>query len=96
MGLFFASIGMQIDLGVMFNNLPFILLAGLAIMFIKVTIIGLAGMLQKERPLEATSAGIMISKLVSLVLCCLPWRVNTVLTSKESSILIGMGLFQSR
>lgn len=93
MGLFFASIGMQIDLGVMFSNLPFILMAGLAIMLIKVTIIGLAGMVQKERPLEATSAGIMISQIgeFGFVLFAMASQYS-LLTPQESSVLIGMGV----
>ncbi len=93
MGLFFTTIGMQIDMHVMLVHLPLILSVGLGIMFIKVTVIGLAGVLQNEHPFESTSAGIMISQIgeFGFVLFAMASQYG-LLNSEQASILIGMGV----
>ena len=93
MGLFFITIGMQIDLMVFFLNLPLIVSVAAAILCIKMTIIGLAGILQQERPFEATSAGIMISQIgeFGFVLFAMASQ-HGLITSEQASILIGMGV----
>lgn len=93
MGLFFTTIGMQIDLLVFFQNLPLIVSVAAAIIFVKVTIIGLAAILQQERPFEATSAGIMISQIgeFGFVLFAMASQ-HGLITNEQASILIGMGV----
>lgn len=93
LGLFFVTVGMKLNIGVVFSS-PFTILLLLAsFMAIKVVVIALLSTRAGESPKDAWAAGIMLAQMgeFGFVLIALASQVN-VLPDKTASILLGTGV----
>lgn len=93
MGLFFVTVGMQLDLHVLLNSGLWITLGVLGLMVIKVVIVRMAAGIFKCDPIDGWSAGIKLCQIgeFSFVIAALA-TTHDVLTTAQSTILISMGV----
>lgn len=93
MGLFFVTVGMQLDLNVLTQNLLAIVLGVTALMAIKVVLVRVATLMVHTHAVDAWAAGIKLCQIgeFSFVIAALA-TTHGVLTSKESSIIVSMGV----
>lgn len=93
MGLFFVTVGMQLELTVLWNNLLGIVVGVLALMVTKVVLVRLASMLVKTDAIDGWSAGVKLCQIgeFSFVIAALA-TTHGVLTSEQSSLIVCMGV----
>ncbi len=93
MGLFFVTVGMQLDLTVLWHNLFEIVLGVFALMIVKVVLVRVATMLIKTDSIDGWSAGIKVCQIgeFSFVIASLA-TTHGVLTSEQSSLIVCMGV----
>jgi CPA2 family monovalent cation:H+ antiporter-2 len=93
MGLFFVTVGMQLDLAVLWGNLFTITFGVLILMVVKVGLVRLAANVVKTEPLDAWSAGIKLCQIgeFSFVIAALATS-HEVLTNEQSSLIVSMGV----
>jgi CPA2 family monovalent cation:H+ antiporter-2 len=93
MGLFFVTVGMQLDLSVLWSNLFEIVFGVFALMLVKVILVRLASMLVKTDPIDGWSAGVKLCQIgeFSFVIAALA-TTHGVLSTQQSSLIISMGV----
>lgn len=93
MGLFFVTVGMQLELTVLWNNLFGIVVGVLVLMVTKVVLVRLASMLVKTDAIDGWSAGVKLCQIgeFSFVIAALA-TTHGVLTSEQSSLIVCMGV----
>ena len=93
MGLFFVTVGMQLDLSVLWSNLFEIVFGVFALMLLKVILVRLASMLVKTDPIDGWSAGVKLCQIgeFSFVIAALA-TTHGVLSTQQSSLIISMGV----
>ena len=93
MGLFFITVGMQLDLSVMLDHLSLVIGGVTGIMIIKVIMVRAAAWLARCESQQAWSAGIKLCQIgeFSFVIAALAARHN-VITQEQSSVLVSMGI----
>ncbi len=93
MGLFFVTVGMQLDIAVLLNELGLIIGGVAAIMVMKVLIMRISAGLAGCPPQHAWSAGLKLCQIgeFSFVIAALA-TTHGVLTAQQSSVLISMGI----
>ncbi|MCU7554947.1 cation:proton antiporter [Alteromonas sp. ASW11-19] len=93
MGLFFVTVGMQLDLQVLWQSGHWIIGGVLLLMAAKVVLVRLAAMFFKCDPVDAWSAGFKLCQIgeFSFVIASLA-TTHGVITSQQSSVLVSMGV----
>lgn len=93
MGLFFVTVGMQLDLGVLWRHLFTITFGVLLLMVVKVVLARVAATIVKTDSLDAWSAGIKLCQIgeFSFVIAALA-TTHGVLTLEQSSLIVSMGV----
>lgn len=93
MGLFFVTVGMQLDLSVLWSNLFEIVFGVFALMLVKVVLVRLASMLVKTDSIDGWSAGVKLCQIgeFSFVIAALA-TTHGVLSTQQSSLIISMGV----
>ena len=93
MGLFFVTVGMQLDINVLWSNFFTIVLGVVGLMIIKTVMVRVAAAFVKTNPLDAWSAGIKLCQIgeFSFVIAALATTYG-VLTTQQSSLIVSMGV----
>lgn len=93
MGLFFATVGMQLDLGVLFSQWHWVLLATLVMLVLKVVLMQLASWMFKVASRDSWAAAFKLCQMgeFGFVLAALA-VTHQVLTPEVSSFLISVGI----
>ncbi|NDV89821.1 potassium transporter [Alteromonas sp. 345S023] len=93
MGLFFVTVGMELDLAVLWHHLFTITFGVLMLMVVKVALVRIAANMVKTEPLDAWSAGIKLCQIgeFSFVIAALGTS-HEVLTTEQSSLIVSMGV----
>ena len=93
MGLFFVTVGMQLDISVLWSNFFTIVLGVVGLMIIKILMVRMAAAFVKTNPLDAWSAGIKLCQIgeFSFVIAALATTYG-VLTTGQSSLIVSMGV----
>ncbi|WOI36691.1 cation:proton antiporter [Alteromonas sp. CI.11.F.A3] len=93
MGLFFVTVGMQLDINVLWSNFFTIVLGVVGLMIIKILMVRVAAAFVKTNPLDAWSAGIKLCQIgeFSFVIAALATTYG-VLTTGQSSLIVSMGV----
>ncbi|ALM91534.1 MULTISPECIES: cation:proton antiporter domain-containing protein [Alteromonas] len=93
MGLFFVTVGMQLDINVLWSNFFTIVLGVVGLMIIKILMVRMAAAFVKTNPLDAWSAGIKLCQIgeFSFVIAALATTYG-VLTTGQSSLIVSMGV----
>ncbi|CAB0150334.1 Glutathione-regulated potassium-efflux system protein KefC [Pseudidiomarina piscicola] len=93
MGLFFITVGMQLDLSIFLRHLHWIILAVLVIGLLKMLVVRLVAGLMKEREEDAWSAGLMLFQMgeFGFVLVSLAFSY-ALLPTDIASLLVGVGV----
>ncbi|WP_421134720.1 cation:proton antiporter [Alteromonas sp. A079] len=93
MGLFFVTVGMQLNLYALWDNLFTICLGVLALMVVKIGLVRLASLLVQTDAVDGWSAGVKLCQIgeFSFVIAALATQYG-VLTSEQSSVIVSMGI----
>ena len=93
LGLFFVTVGMKLDINVVFSSPLTIILLLISFMAIKVVVIAILAIRAGESPKDAWAAGIMLAQMgeFGFVLIALASQVE-VLPDDTASILLGTGV----
>ena len=93
MGLFFVTVGMQLDLTVLMESGHWIIAGVVSLMAVKVVLVRLAARLFKCDPVDAWSAGFKLCQIgeFSFVIAALA-TTHGVITQQQSSIIVSMGV----
>ena len=93
MGLFFVTVGMQLELTVLWNSLFEIVFGVFALMIVKVILVRGASLLVKTDAIDGWSAGVKLCQIgeFSFVIAALA-TTHGVLTSEQSSLIVCMGV----
>lgn len=93
MGLFFVTVGMQLELTVLWDSLFEIVFGVFALMIVKVVLVRAASMLVKTDAIDGWSAGVKLCQIgeFSFVIAALA-TTHGVLTSQQSSLIVCMGV----
>lgn len=93
MGLFFITVGMQLDISVMLDHLALVIGGVIGIMVVKVVMVRAAAWIVNCDPQHAWSAGFKLCQIgeFSFVIAALAARHN-VITQEQSSVLVSMGI----
>lgn len=93
LGLFFVTVGMKLNIGVVFSSPLTILLLLVSFMAVKVVVIGWLAKRAGESPKDAWASGFMLAQMgeFGFVLIALASQVN-VLPETTASILLGTGV----
>ncbi|WP_457933976.1 monovalent cation:proton antiporter-2 (CPA2) family protein [Pseudoalteromonas sp. SCSIO 43210] len=93
MGLFFVTVGMQLDLLYVFSNGLFIIGALLGLLILKITVVAISAQLMGERRQDALACAIMLWQMgeFGFVLIALSGQ-QQLLTSDQTSFLIALGV----
>lgn len=93
MGLFFVTVGMQLNLHALWDNLLVICLGVLALMVVKIALVRLASLLVQTDAVDGWSAGVKLCQIgeFSFVIAALATQYG-VLSSEQSSIIVSMGI----
>ncbi|TAP39909.1 cation:proton antiporter [Alteromonas sp. KUL49] len=93
MGLFFITVGMQLDLFVLVEHLAEIIVGVIALIIVKVVLVRIAASAVKTDPVDAWSAGIKLCQVgeFSFVIAALATQ-HQVLTTTQSSLIVSMGI----
>lgn len=93
MGLFFVTVGMQLDVGVLSEQGHWIMLGVIILMAAKVALVRIAAGLFGHDPVDSWAAGFKLCQIgeFSFVIAALA-TTHQVLSAEESSLLISMGV----
>lgn len=93
MGLFFVTVGMQLNLYALWDNLFVICLGVLGLMVVKIGLVRLASLLVQTDAVDGWSAGVKLCQIgeFSFVIAALATQYG-VLTSEQSSVIVSMGI----
>ncbi len=93
MGLFFVTVGMQLELTVLWDSLFEIVFGVFALMIVKVGLVRVASLLVKTDAIDGWSAGVKLCQIgeFSFVIAALA-TTHGVLTSEQSSLIVCMGV----
>lgn len=93
MGLFFVTVGMQLELAVLWDSLFEIIFGVFALMIVKVILVRAASLLVKTDAIDGWSAGVKLCQIgeFSFVIAALA-TTHGVLTSEQSSLIVCMGV----
>ncbi|RDV24415.1 potassium transporter [Alteromonas aestuariivivens] len=93
MGLFFITVGMELDLSVMISNGLWILIGVVGLMCLKVFLVRISAWLFKCDAIDAWSAGLKVCQIgeFSFVIAALATSEG-VLTAEQSSMVVCMGV----
>ncbi|KDC54030.1 monovalent cation:proton antiporter-2 (CPA2) family protein [Pseudoalteromonas sp. S3431] len=93
MGLFFVTVGMQLDLLYVFSNGLFIIGALLGLLILKITVVAISAQFMGERRQDALACAIMLWQMgeFGFVLIALSGQ-QQLLTSDQTSFLIALGV----
>ncbi|KAA1154192.1 monovalent cation:proton antiporter-2 (CPA2) family protein [Pseudoalteromonas fuliginea] len=93
MGLFFVTVGMQLNLLYVFSNGLFIIGALLGLLILKITVVAISAQLMGERRQDALACAIMLWQMgeFGFVLIALSGQ-QQLLTSDQTSFLIALGV----
>lgn len=93
MGLFFITVGMQLDLSVLVEYLAEIVIGVIALIIIKVVLVRIAASAVKTDPVDAWSAGVKLCQVgeFSFVIAALATQ-HQILTTTQSSLIVSMGI----
>ncbi|MGB2741343.1 MAG: cation:proton antiporter [Cognaticolwellia sp.] len=93
LGLFFVTVGMKLNIGVVFSSPMIIISLLVCFMTVKILVIGLLAKRAGESPKDAWAAGIMLAQMgeFGFVLIALASQVE-ILPDTTASILLGTGV----
>ena len=93
MGLFFVTVGMQLDIYLLFSQVHWVLIGLFIILFIKVIMFRFAALIFKAEPQDAWAAGLKISQVgeFAFVLSALALE-NQLIDDVTSSLIICVGV----
>lgn len=93
MGLFFVTVGMQLDLTVLFSLGHYIVAGVVVVVIIKILLARLAAMVVKTDPVDAWSAAIKLAQIgeFSFVIAALA-TTEGVITPQVSAVIVSMGV----
>lgn len=93
MGLFFTTVGMQLDIVAIWQSLHWLVLIVIIVLTIKAVVIFVVGRLLKESKTDALATGIMLSQMgeFGFVLASLA-LTHELIDAKTTSLLIGVGV----
>lgn len=93
MGLFFITVGMQLDINVMTSQIHWIVLGLLVLLVVKVIMVRLAAVVYRSDPQDAWAAGLKLSQMgeFSFVLAALALE-NSLIDEFTSSMIICIGV----
>lgn len=93
MGLFFVTVGMQLDLTVLWDHLTAIIVGVFLLMIVKVALVRLASMLVRTDAINGWSAGVKLCQIgeFSFVIAALA-TTHSILTNEQSSLIVCMGV----
>lgn len=93
MGLFFVTVGMELDIAFVFNHAGMVVAALIAILILKIAVVALSALCMGERKQDALACAIMVWQMgeFGLVLIALAAQHN-LLTSEQVSFLIAMAV----
>lgn len=93
LGLFFVTVGMKLDINVVFSSPLTIVLLLVSFMIVKALVIGVLAIRAGESPKDAWASGIMLAQMgeFGFVLIALASQVE-ILPDKTASILLGTGV----
>ena len=94
MGIFFVSVGMKLELGVLMSELHIILLGLAILVVVKVIVVRLSAWLSQVNGEDGWAAGFKLAQMGEFSFVIIALALDNQLISKEqSSILVCMGLF---
>ncbi|BFT31180.1 monovalent cation:proton antiporter family protein [Alteromonas sp. D210916BOD_24] len=93
MGLFFVTVGMQLDLTVLWEHLTAIIVGVFLLMIVKVVLVRVASMLVRTEAINGWSAGVKLCQIgeFSFVIAALA-TTHGILTNEQSSLIVCMGV----
>ncbi|WP_372858719.1 monovalent cation:proton antiporter-2 (CPA2) family protein [Pseudoalteromonas sp.] len=93
MGLFFVTVGMQLDISFVFDNTGIIIAALVGILILKIAVVTVSSLFMGERKQDALACAIMLWQMgeFGFVLIALAAQHN-LLNSEQVSFLIAMGV----
>ncbi len=93
MGLFFVTIGMQLDVSVLPSNIHWIVLGLIILLSVKILMVRLSAWLFKASGKDAWATGIKLSQMgeFSFIIAALAVQHN-ILSNQQSSLLISIGI----
>ena len=93
MGLFFITVGMQLDLTILFNQFHWVLLGLAILMLVKIVLIRFSAWLFKASGKDALAAGFKLCQMgeFSFVIAALAAN-HSLITQQQSSLLLSIGI----
>ncbi|GAC29670.1 cation:proton antiporter [Brumicola pallidula] len=93
MGLFFITVGMKLELNVLFFEFHWVMLGLIVMVVLKTLVVGISAIIFKQNRQDAWAAGMKLAQLgeFSFVIAALAVQ-NQVISSQQSSMIISIGL----
>lgn len=93
MGLFFITVGMKLELSVLFFEFHWVMLGLIVIVVLKTVVVGISAIIFKQNRQDAWAAGMKLAQMgeFSFVIAALAVQ-NQVISSQQSSMIISIGL----
>jgi CPA2 family monovalent cation:H+ antiporter-2 len=94
MGIFFVTVGMKLEVGVLLSELHIIVLGIVVLVGVKVIVVRISAWISQEKAEDGWAAGFKLAQMgeFSFVIIALALE-NQLITKEQSSILVCMGLF---
>ncbi|MFT6269382.1 MAG: CPA2 family monovalent cation:H+ antiporter-2 [Alphaproteobacteria bacterium] len=94
MGIFFVTVGMKLELGVLLSELHIIVLGIIILVGVKVIVVRISAWISREKAEDGWAAGFKLAQMgeFSFVIIALALE-NQLISKEQSSILVCMGLF---
>lgn len=93
MGLFFITVGMKLELNVLFFEFHWVMLGLIVLVLLKTLMVGISAIIFKQNRQDAWAAGMKLAQMgeFSFVIAALAVQ-NQVISSQQSSMIISIGL----
>lgn len=93
MGLFFITVGMKLELNVLFFEFHWVMLGLIVMVVLKILVVGFSAIIFKQNRQDAWAAGMKLAQMgeFSFVIAALAVQ-NQVISSQQSSMIISIGL----
>jgi CPA2 family monovalent cation:H+ antiporter-2 len=93
MGLFFITVGMKLELNVLFFEFHWVMLGLIVMVVLKTVMVGISAIIFKQNRQDAWAAGMKLAQMgeFSFVIAALAVQ-NQVISSQQSSMIISIGL----
>jgi CPA2 family monovalent cation:H+ antiporter-2 len=93
MGLFFITVGMKLELNVLFFEFHWVMLGLIVMVVLKTLVVGFSAIIFKQNRQDAWAAGMKLAQMgeFSFVIAALAVQ-NQVISSQQSSMIISIGL----